>query len=292
MRILVLSDIHHRHLRAQSIIDKVPHDKCILLGDYFDAWGDSDYEAMDTAAWLRDAVLPNKKIVPLIGNHCTHYFYNNNSNFPCSGYTISKNKVINEILKAEHKAQFSWYHIDAGFIFVHAGVTKSLWTKMRTGTHSEDKRDNCLELLDDVLKFHVEFNDKEARLGNSAYLFSAGWDRGGYYPEGGINWVDWNSFVPIKNINQIVGHTRHKVPQIFIQQQSGGIFKAPITEYYKSNRNFNNPLSANYALDTDSSHYMVIEDGVVNIYDSIHHTNLKDVGSNIAIPDSEMNNLT
>ena len=35
-RALILSDIHHRHARAQSIIDKVPHDELVLLGDYFD----------------------------------------------------------------------------------------------------------------------------------------------------------------------------------------------------------------------------------------------------------------
>lgn len=292
MRILILSDIHHRHLRAQYIIDKVPHDKCILLGDYFDGYGDSDFEAKDTAEWLRDVILPNKKIVPLIGNHDTMYFYNDNHHFRCSGYRDSKNKIINGILKEEHKVQFNWYHIDTGFLFLHAGITKPLWEKIVDGTHSEDKRENCLELVEDVLKFHTEFNNKLAKSGKDAYLFAAGWDRGGMYPQGGINWVDWHSFAPVKNINQIVGHTRHKVPHILVQQQGGGIFQGPITEYYRSNRNFDNPLSVNYALDTDGSHYMVIEDGAVNIYDSIHHTNLKDVGSNIAIPDSEMNNLT
>lgn len=291
MRILVLSDIHHRHIRAQSIIDKVPHDKCILLGDYFDAWSDSDFEAIDTATWLRDVVLPNKKIVPLIGNHDTMYFYNDNPNFRCSGYTESKNKAINKILNEEHKSQFRWYHIDAGFLFLHAGITKPLWDKIVDGTHSEDKRSNCLELADDVLKYHTEFNHKEAKRGVHSYLFAAGWDRGGMYPQGGINWVDWRSFAPVKHINQIVGHTRNKVPHILVQQRGGGIYEGAITDYYKSNRNFSNPLSINYALDTDSSHYMVIEDGAVSIYDSIHHINLKDA-PNMSIPDSEMNNLT
>lgn len=291
MRILVLSDIHHRHRRAQSIIDKVQHDKCILLGDYFDAWGDSDFEARDTAEWLRDFVLPNKKIVPLIGNHDTMYFYNDNPSFRCSGYADSKNKIINQILNEEHKSQFRWYHIDAGFLFLHAGITKPLWDKIVDGTHSEDKRDNCLELADDVLKYHTEFNHNEAKRGVHSYLFAAGWDRGGMYQQGGINWVDWNSFAPVKNINQIVGHTRHKVPHILVQQKGGGIYEGPITDYYRTNRNFSNPLSVNYALDTDSNHYMVIEDGVVSIYDSIHHINLKDI-PNTSVPQSEMNNLT
>jgi predicted phosphodiesterase len=68
MRILVLSDIHHRYRRVQHLIENVKHDKCILLGDYFDAWGDSDYEAIDTANWLRDKVLYNDKIIALTGN--------------------------------------------------------------------------------------------------------------------------------------------------------------------------------------------------------------------------------
>jgi hypothetical protein len=287
MRILVLSDIHHRHLRAQSIIDKVPHDKCILLGDYFDAWGDSDFEVMDTAAWLRDSVLPNKKIVPLIGNHDTMYFYNDNPAFRCSGYRDSKNKFINEILKEEHKAQFSWYHIDAGFLFIHAGLSSAQWKIISVG----EQRENSIQVVDEILKDAVVANDKLARDGKDAPLFAAGWDRGGMHKNGGINWVDWDSFAPVKYINQIVGHTRHKVPQILIQQQGGGIYKAPITDYYKSNRNFDCSLSVNYALDTDSNHYMVIEDGVVTIYDTMHDVNLKDVG-NISVTDSEMNNLT
>jgi hypothetical protein len=267
----------------------VPHDKCILLGDYFDAWGDTDQEVIDTATWLRDVVLPNKKIVPLIGNHDTMYFYNENENTRCSGYRDSKNKFINQILKDEHKAKFNWYHIDAGFLFVHAGLTNSQWADLSYSVDPE--RENSLEFVDDVLKHHIKINDQLARNGDSAPLFSAGWDRGGYYKHGGINWVDWESFAPVKHINQIVGHTRHRVPHILVQQEGGGIFQGPITEYYNSEKKFNDPLSINYALDTDSNHYMIIEDGVVSIYDISHHVNLRDA-KQAFIPSSEMHGLS
>jgi hypothetical protein len=261
------------------------------LGDYFDGWGDSDFEAKDTAEWLRDFVLSNKKIIPLIGNHDAMYFYSKNHYIRCSGYTESRNKIINKILTEEHKAKFSWYHIDSGFLFVHAGLSKPIWTKILTTNVSNENRENSIAVVDEVLKYHVSVNHQVAKENKDAYLFAPGWDRGGSHPTGGINWVDWGSFAPIKNINQIVGHTRHKVPHILVQQRGGGIFNGPITDYYKSNRNFSNPLSVNYALDTDSNHYMVIEDGMVNIYDFFHHTNLKDIGM-IAINESEMNTLT
>jgi hypothetical protein len=32
------------------------------LGDYFDAWGDGDYEAIDTAEWLRGKVYNEKSL--------------------------------------------------------------------------------------------------------------------------------------------------------------------------------------------------------------------------------------
>lgn len=285
MRTLVLSDIHHRHRRAQHLIDKVPHDKCILLGDYFDAWGDSDYEAVDTAEWLRDKVLYNDKIIALTGNHDTSYIYQDNINFRCSGYTTSKNIRINKILSEEDKSRFKVYHISDGFLFSHAGLSKPTWELLTSVVDSN--QENSLEVVDRVLSKAVTEDIERAKNGNDAMLFAAGWDRGGYQRHGGINWVDWNSFAPIKNINQIVGHSRHKVPHILVQQKGGGIYQGPITDYYK--RKFKNPLSTNYALDTDSNHYMVIEDGVVSIYDSMHHVNLKDLDT-ISINESEMNN--
>ena len=258
-----------------------------MLGDYFDTWGDSDFEAINTATWLRDVVLPNKKIVPLIGNHDTHYFYKDNHHLRCSGYSNSKNKFINEILTDDHKSMFSWYTIDSGFLFTHAGLSSAQWKTISVG----EQRENSLEVVDEILKDAVIANDKIAKDGKDAPLFSAGWDRGGFNRNGGINWVDWNSFAPVKNINQIVGHTRHKVPHILVQQRGGGIYEAPITDYYRGNKNFKNPLSVNYAIDTDSNHYMVIEDGKIDIYDTMHHMNLKDV-INTSVTDSEMNNLT
>jgi hypothetical protein len=287
MRILVLSDIHHRYRRVQHLIENVKHDKCILLGDYFDAWGDSDYEAIDTANWLRDKVLYNDKIIALTGNHDTSYIYKDNINFRCSGYSTSKNIQINKILTDEDKSRFKVYHIEQNFLFSHAGLTKPIWQVWADAMDAD--REYSLEFVDEVLSEAVAEDIERAKNGENAMLFSAGWDRGGMQMHGGINWVDWDSFSPIKNINQIVGHSRHRVPHILVQQKGGGIYQGPITEYYK--RKFKNPLSVNYALDTDSNHYMVIENGVVEIYDSMHHVNLRDAGT-ISINESEMNNLT
>jgi hypothetical protein len=286
-KILTLSDIHNKVLTAQRVIDEVSHDKCILLGDYFDSYGDTPTDARKTAIWLKECVLHNPKIVPLMGNHCTSYIYKDNINFRCSGYTTSKNIEINKILTEEDKSRFKVYHIEQNFLFSHAGLTKPIWQVWADAMDAD--REYSLEFVDEVLSEAVAEDIERAKNGENAMLFGAGWDRGGIQMHGGINWVDWNSFSPVKNINQIVGHTRHRVPHILVQQKGGGIYQGPITEYYK--RKFKDPLSVNYALDTDSNHYMVIEDGVVEIYDSMHHVNLRDVGT-ISINESEMNNLT
>ena len=93
MRTLVISDVHNRIIRAQSIIDKVPHDKLVLTGDYFDSYGegaDAAEYARNTAVWLKEKILHNPKAVALLGNHDTSYIFDNN----IFGYASITNSVF------------------------------------------------------------------------------------------------------------------------------------------------------------------------------------------------------
>ena len=131
---------------------------------------------------------------------------------------------------------------------------------------------------------------------NNVELFGAGWDRGGFQQYGGINWIDWNTFGPVNGINQIVGHSIHRIPQVLLQHKHGGFVKQDVTEYYdllneinKLDKPFSTEyLSVSYDLDTQSNHYAVVEDGVVNIYDCANDINLRDL-NNYYIPNSELN---
>ena len=301
MRTLVIPDIHNRIIRAQSIIDKVPHDKLVLIGDYFDNHGEganaAEY-ARNTAIWLKEKILHNPKAVALLGNHDTSYVWSNNIHFRCSGYTPYKSIAINDVLTSEDKSKFGVYHIDQNHVFSHAGLTNKLWKKYSSLFVEQGETETKLEFFDRVMKVVSNEAIEAANSNNNVELFGAGWDRGGFQQYGGINWVDWNTFGPVNGINQIVGHSIHRVPQILLQHKHGGFVKKDITEHYKlldAANKLDKPfdieyLSVSYNLDTESNHYAVVEDINVDIFHIDTGINLKNV-KEIYLPDSSMSGL-
>ena len=301
MRTLVIPDIHNRIIRAQSIIDKVPHDKLVLIGDYFDNHGEganaAEY-ARNTAIWLKEKILHNPKAVALLGNHDTSYVWSNNIHFRCSGYTPYKSIAINDVLTSEDKSKFGVYHIDQNHVFRHAGLTNKLWKKYSSLFVEQGETETKLEFFDRVMKVVSNEAIEAANSNNNVELFGAGWDRGGFQQYGGINWVDWNTFGPVNGINQIVGHSIHRVPQILLQHKHGGFVKKDITEHYKlldAANKLDKPfdieyLSVSYNLDTESNHYAVVEDINVDIFHIDTGINLKNV-KEIYLPDSSMSGL-
>ena len=301
MRTLVIPDIHNRIIRAQSIIDKVPHDKLVLTGDYFDNHGEganaAEY-ARNTAIWLKEKILHNPKAVALLGNHDTSYVWSNNIHFRCSGYTPYKSIAINDVLTSEDKSKFGVYHIDQNHVFSHAGLNNKLWKKYSSLFVEQGETETKLEFFDRVMKVVSNEAIEAANSNNNVELFGAGWDRGGYQQYGGINWVDWNTFGPVNGINQIVGHSIHRVPQILLQHKHGGFVKQDVTEHYKlldAANKLDKPfdieyLSVSYNLDTESNHYAVVEDINVDIFHIDTGINLKNV-KEIYLPDSSMSGL-
>lgn len=287
MRTLVISDIHLNFIRAQRVIDSVPHDKLVLTGDYFDAYGATVTQTENTAIWLKENILHNPKCVALLGNHDTTYVFNN-MNFACSGYSPSYQEIINRVFNDDDRSKFGVYHIDQGFAFSHAGLTNPLW-KLLSAKFAKNKGETNLAFFDDIMSLCAKDAIRNAKEGKNALLFSAGWDRGGLNKYGGINWVDWDNFSPINGVNQIVGHSIRRVPQILVQYKGGGYIKQDVTEYYKNNSS-KETLSISYNLDTHLNHYAVIEDGVVDIFHIDTGINLKDV-EQYHIAHSEMNNL-
>ena len=306
-RALILSDIHHRHDRAQSIIDKVSHDELVLLGDYFDNYNDTVQEAVDTAVWLTEKILSKPNTVAMIGNHDAAYVFPQNLHLYCSGHSYQKSDAINKVLTSEYKEKLKVYHITQGYVCSHAGLTNQKW-KEYSSKFDQKPEQTYLQFFDEVMSYFVQHDIKRARYNENAELFAAGWDRGGTSRYGGMNWVDWCNLAPINGINQIVGHSTRSIPEILIQKQGGALSKKDVIEHYKLQANIEKykliskqPVSANiiepkylsvsYNLDTNSNHYMVIEDGVVNIFDYQTHMNLREMG-NYYIPDNPMNTLS
>ena len=270
MKLLVIPDIHNRIVQAQSIMEGVAHDKCILLGDYFDGYGDNIHDASNTAAWLRDFVLPNPKNIPLIGNHDVNYFWNYHPQFRCSGYRDEKYHAIRKEINQDHVRQFKFFHIEDNWCFSHAGLTVSLWKSMAMAyeqTHEETRFQFFERVFTDWVRKTVEDID----LIKNLPLLGCGWDRGGDQQYGGIIWVDWRSFASIQGVNQMVGHTPHKVPEVHVQFKGGGYKKKYITDYLKNIERYtgDDVVSLNFAMDTHSDHYAVVTDGKVEVYDSL-----------------------
>ena len=95
MRWLILPDIHDKLRRAAQIIEREPHDRLLLLGDFFDDFQTGVTDAADTASqvklWLNS---PNTTC--LLGNHDMSYGWcRQNRQLMCPGYDAAKWITIN-----------------------------------------------------------------------------------------------------------------------------------------------------------------------------------------------------
>ena len=227
---LIIPDIHLKTDRADFILRKEPHDHATFLGDYFDDFGDTPADNSKTALWLKSHLDDLNKTF-LLGNHDLHYRVVNNKTV-CSGFSVPKFKAINTVL---HPNDWNLLHVCSyvqGFFLTHAGVHPCLFSK-DVKSLAELITEGYQDTIHDVF---------------SPY-FAAGRSRGGSAEYGGITWLDYREFTPIKGFSQIFGHT----PSLEVRRIVGG-------------------SSDNYCLDTHMKHYAVIQDGVV----SIKETNFKE----------------
>lgn len=294
MKTLVLSDIHHRITTAQRLIDTVVFDKCILLGDYFDQFNDTPKDAEATAVWLKERILTDSRIIPLLGNHDNYYAYPKSYQYlQGSGYSPEKYDATRTILHSEHWDHFQYYHIHDGFVFSHAGLTVHLWKQMLWNFAEEDVPNPVtIPFFDKLLGEFVAKNRHQASVLHPSPLFAPGWDRGGLERYGGITWCDFRSFAPIKGINQIFGHTPQRVPTILTQNQHGTLSTYGAAEYARRQDAINaHATSLNLDLDTHNAHYLVIEDGKLDIFDRLTGQLFREL-KNYAIPDSPLHGLT
>lgn len=260
-RLLVLPDLHCAHQKAQKIIDSVPHDRCILLGDTFDQFHDTVQDNVASAEWLV-ASLARPDRVHCIGNHDTSYRFGHY----CSGWTKEKSDAIAPIMK-DHWPRLKFYHYEQGFLFTHAGYTWPLFKAIALRHKLSYKYQDCdVETVLKSLELESEVALTEAVNGGYPKLLAAGWDRGGREKHGGVVWGDASSFLPIPNVYQVCGHTPLRKPdRIWITK------KAPMSiqrETYDQPVDMTDALSCNWFLDTHLKHYAVIEDGQITVYQS------------------------
>ena len=200
MKTLIIPDIHNKIDAADKVVDYFVDDvdEIVFLGDYFDDFGDTVYDARNTANWLKKNI-NNPKFVMLLGNHCLPYMFPKTDYLRCSGNTRDKSEVINNILNKNDWNQFKLAYETQGYWISHAGITKHHFECPIEGI----SRDRIYKLCDKALK------DAESGVYNS--ILGAGYSRGGRERIGGITWCDWRSdFTPVHGLKQIVGHTKDK----------------------------------------------------------------------------------
>ena len=192
-RILVLGDLHNAVDRAEAILTRWRdrYDQAVLLGDYFDDFGDSPAEARHSALWLAGSLLREERI-HLLGNHDLAYLFPSNHALFCPGFTAEKCRAITEVLAAAPRDRLHLAWSAGPWLFSHAGLHPSFAGNATPAALAEK----------------AEALRPGLAAGRSGTWLSVGMARGGRAAVGGITWQDWNEeFQPVRGVNQIVGHT-------------------------------------------------------------------------------------
>ena len=188
MRTLVLGDTHGRDNWKSHIKQEKP-DKIIFIGDYFDAKSGIPYYQEQQN--FQDIIELKKSrpddVVLLIGNHDLHYILPEQY----SGYQWHHALDIGELLE-NNMELLQWAHEQDGFLFTHAGVTKS-WCE----NNKIDLQGNLVEQINSLEPWNFRF------VGDSFYgddiIASPVWVR----PQS-------LSQDKVENFRQVVGHTRQE----------------------------------------------------------------------------------
>lgn len=199
MKSLIIGDVHNLTNLVDEIVNNFGsrYDEIVIVGDYFDSFGDNLELTQQTALWLK-ARIDEKKIKLIIGNHDIHYFAFRNLGVRGSGYSRNKADVINRILKIEDWRELLFFYKTQGFVISHAGIGQHLFHPLN-GLDLDVFQVKCREAWYNLL--HGEVSE----------IFNVGKARGGWLPKGGITWQDWDmEFSPVKDLNQICGHTHNK----------------------------------------------------------------------------------
>lgn len=200
-RTLIIPDLHLRWEDAQLIIDKVPHEQIIFLGDFFDDFNDTPLMFNEMCDWLEDSTRkPNR--IHLWGNHDVHYA-RADRRLVCSGYAQWKYFIVHDNFEGKKVwDDFKFFHIlDGKWLISHAGIHK-FWVPEKIVKLREDRPAFLREL-----SAYLKAEETKGWRAESWFLES-GHSRGGSQRVGGIIWCDFEKeFHPVLGLNQVFGHT-------------------------------------------------------------------------------------
>jgi len=271
MKTLIIPDIHNKiHVVDKILASEGNYDRAIFLGDYFDDFSDTEYQAIATANWLK-RVLADPRHICLIGNHDLSYIYPTSRAAYCPGWSPLKSSAVNCVLNSNDWSKLQFFTEAEGIVFSHAGVSAKFYS-----VEPDD-----YSTLRDTLNADLEYACRQLTHSTSSKILGAGYDRGGRQEVGGILWCDHSSHIPLQKIPQIYGHSPLRTPDYRIRnvKLENTFFCSPfdgrgILEDYHIDK----PWSL--GLDTHLKHYGVIESKTLSIVDvatltPIHFRKLK-----------------
>jgi hypothetical protein len=204
--IIAIGDIHNHWVEAEQIVSL--YDKThtvVFTGDYFDDFGDTAQDAIQTAIWLKESLdKPNR--IHLMGNHDINYSYLNyrkddsghvQNIYNCSGYTIAKDDAVNRIMTESDWDKIKFAHFGNGCWFTHAGIHPNWFEHPIKGMNNDVILEKLAKVTDDYL--NRTWNETIGAVGRC---------RGGMQKVGGILWCDdFQEGHVSRGLRQVYGHT-------------------------------------------------------------------------------------
>jgi hypothetical protein len=219
-KVLILSDIHQSiGGYVEPILEKeTDWDYIILNGDYLDTLQTPDgsiiYGVTQTCAWINEKFEEwGDNAIWHIGNHDVSYLASYNKDYIktrpnpyyfCSGWTRNKAKYFNKEINPNWIDKLSLCtQLGKNTIVSHAGFHYNHFKPYKS------ELDNIKELSEkwdnEKKTFHIE---------PWHWIWDVGRFRCGAAIVGSPVWMDWSEFVPIDNIQQVVGHSTTRTPSI------------------------------------------------------------------------------
>ena len=212
MNNLVIGDLHTKFDTLEKVIsyfdDGSTIERIIFLGDYVDDWNkapEASYNLLTRLIAFKKAY-PNK-VVLLLGNHDFSEWMG--GKFKCSGFNPVTHTIVKPLFD-ENEDLFQLAFSDGKYLYTHAGITSS-WVKdiqLIDDLYLPHNKDNPYEWADYLNWVLKERNNDFVAYKIFNTLNRVGGYRGGFDSPSPI-WADKQELIakPLKNINQIVGHT-------------------------------------------------------------------------------------
>ena len=175
-------------------------DKFIFVGDYVDSFYIDNLTIKENLLDIIGLKKKNsEKIILLWGNHDIQYLMGYDK-YGCTGYRPEMQHDFYEMFNSNADLfQFSFQKGD--YLWTHAGVHAG-WYEYRFKSFIKEHSD--IATVSELL--NIAFDERFPS------LFDVGYQRGGMHKVGGPLWCDKTELLskPLKDINQIVGHSRVK----------------------------------------------------------------------------------